>query len=223
MSEPVTSGHSGSPAAVARARLDDLQHIQRRRKQIIRLGAVALLALAVTSQAVMPPDSLGRDMIEGIGIAAIVLCIFGRGWCALYIGGRKKTELVMTGPYSMCRNPLYVFSIIGAFGAGAQSGSIMMALIFAIGCWWVFRSVVRHEERLLRDRFGVLFARYENYTPRFCPTWYRWQDEETLVCHPSLYLCTMRDALWFLISVPVFAGVKLMQEQGWVTPLIMLP
>ena len=50
-------------------------------------------------------------------------------WSSLYIAGRKGRELVTVGPYSTCRNPLYFFSIVGAAGMGAQSGSLTLGLI----------------------------------------------------------------------------------------------
>ncbi|WP_231959841.1 methyltransferase family protein [Thalassospira indica] len=162
-------------------------------------------------------------MIEAVGLFAIYVCIIGRGWCSLYIGGRKKTELVTTGPYSSCRNPLYLFSIIGAFGVGAQTGSIVLASLFAGVCWMVFRNVVLQEEVLLSERFGKAFRRYQNTVPRFRPTWFRWRDEETLLCKPSLFLTTTRDAMWFLAAGPVLEGIKVMQEKGWLAPLIYLP
>ena len=87
----------------------------------------------------------------------------------------------------------------------------------------VFRNVVLQEEVLLSERFGKAFRRYPNIVPRFRPTWFRWQDEETLLCKPSLFLTTTRDAMWFLAAGPVLEGIKVMQEKGWLTPVIYLP
>ncbi|MGU9537294.1 methyltransferase family protein, partial [Proteus mirabilis] len=84
--------------------------------------------------------------VEHLGMVAIMVCVLGRAWCALYIGGRKKQEIVTSGPYSLCRNPLYVFSVIGAFGVGAQTGSLSVGLAFALACWGVFLIVARREE-----------------------------------------------------------------------------
>tara|TARA_R110002049_G_scaffold75862_7_gene195209 strand:- start:24068 stop:24784 length:717 start_codon:yes stop_codon:yes gene_type:complete len=203
--------------------VDDLRQIQRRRKLVLRIGVVMLLVLVAGSQSMAAREGYVHQMITTIGVVAIAICIFGRGWCSLYIGGRKRTELVTRGPYSICRNPLYVFSFIGAFGCGAQTGSVVMGFIFALGCWLVLRSVVLREEAMLAERFGVVFTRYQNTVARFRPTWFRWQDENKLICQPSSYLATTRDALWFLIAIPVFEGVKLLQDHGWLMPQIRLP
>jgi protein-S-isoprenylcysteine O-methyltransferase Ste14 len=55
----------------------------------------------------------------------------GRTWCSLDISGRKKRELVTVGPYALVRNPLYIFTLLEAFGIGAQSGSMLSAGWFA--------------------------------------------------------------------------------------------
>lgn len=216
-----SSSHARSAKAAPSS--EDLQRIQRKRKLVLRIGVVGLLALVAVSQSMASRHGELHDMIEALGLAAIAVCIFGRGWCSLYIGGRKKTELVTTGPYSMSRNPLYVFSFIGAFGVGAQTGSLLMGLLFSVLCWLVFRSVVLREEAMLAERFGRAFGRYVNTVPRFRPTWFRWRDEETLVCKPALFLTTTRDAIWFLAAAPVFEGVKLLQDHGWLKPMIWLP
>jgi protein-S-isoprenylcysteine O-methyltransferase Ste14 len=36
-----------------------------------------------------------------------------RLWCSLYISGYKNSQLITSGPYSLCRNPLYFFSFVG--------------------------------------------------------------------------------------------------------------
>src|SRR5262245_55058372 len=90
-----------------------------------------------------------HEMLEWLGILAIIVCILGRTWCSLYIGGRKIVQFVSHGPYSVSRNPLYFFSIVGAFGVGAQLGSVVAGLVCAALAWMVFYVVVLQEEKLL--------------------------------------------------------------------------
>ena len=144
------------------------------RVQIVRkliLGVailIGVLMFAVTNST-HPIGKPAREMIEWAGIAAIVVCILGRTWASLYIGGRKIEQFVTDGPYSVTRNPLYLFSIIGAAGAGAQLGSVLPALIFGLFTWIVFHFVVLQEESLLARLYGAEYEAYLRRVPRFCP------------------------------------------------------
>ncbi|MGH6755423.1 MAG: methyltransferase family protein, partial [Bradyrhizobium sp.] len=95
-----------------------------RRIALAVLGAVGFVVLLFTDSIWQTSANSGIDeTIESVGLVLIAIAIVGRTWCSLYIGGRKKQVIVEDGPYSICRNPLYVFSFIGAAGAGAQFGA----------------------------------------------------------------------------------------------------
>ena len=107
-------------------------------------------------------------MIEWIGVVAIVVCIFGRTLCSFYKDGRN--DLVTEGPYSVTRNPYYYFSILGAGGAGAQTGSVVSGLIFGVMAWIVFYVLVRQEERTMTERYGAAFASNKSRCHDCCRT-----------------------------------------------------
>ena len=152
-----------------------------------------------------------------------MVCVLGRAWCSLYIGGRKKQEIVTSGPYSLCRNPLYVFSFIGAFGIGAQTGSLTVGATFAVACWIVFRIVASREESFLTSAFGETYRSYVVRTPRFVPNLRLWRDEAELSVRPAFFRRTVRDGLVFLLALPVFEGLEHLQNLGWLDALIALP
>lgn len=168
-------------------------------------------------------DETIHDAIEWLGLGLIILCILGRTWCALYIGGRKTVELVDIGPYSITRNPLYVFSIIGAFGAGAQLGSFVVALAAASIAAIVFVFVVWKEEQFLLERFGAPFREYMARVPRFIPNPRLWRGVETLSVRPSRILMTFVDATLFLIAIPLAEGFEYLQAVGYLPVLFYLP
>ena len=126
-----------------------------------------------------------HEMIEAIGVVLIGAAILGRLWCTLYIGGRKSDMVVQTGPYSIMRNPLYFFSAIGAAGVGAQSGSIIVALVFGLLCTLAFLIVIRREEGFLSGQFGADYQDYLNSVPRFFPNVRMFRDEATLSVLPQ--------------------------------------
>ena len=181
---------------------------------------VSVLAMFTTSEWGEGPVHAG---VEALGLGAIVICIVGRAWCSLYIGGRKKAEIVDTGPYSISRNPLYVFSYVGAFGIGAQTGSVVLALMFTALTIVVFHYTIKREEAWLLNAFGETYADYRACVPKCGPAFRLWRDEADLVVRPQFFVTTLRDGLVFLLAVPVFEGIGMLQHLGWLAPLIRLP
>lgn len=200
----------------------DLGRVQRIRKLAMGLGIVAVIAVAMLTRSTWGGGSF-HEAVEAFGLAMIAVCIVGRGWCSLYIGGRKKAEIVDRGPYSVSRNPLYVFSFIGAFGVGAQTGSVTLALLFLALTWVVFWFTVKREEAWLSEAFGADYAAYVARTPRFGPDFSKWKDEGILEVRPRFFLTTLRDGLVFILAVPLFESVEYLQNIGWIAHVLNLP
>jgi protein-S-isoprenylcysteine O-methyltransferase Ste14 len=135
-------------------RSDELRRLKHRRKQVLVVGiafGAALLTIVDSSwRSEWPRVHRG---IQWTGLMLILVCIFGRTWCTLYIGGMKLRALVTKGPYSVVRNPLYLFTLLGAGGIGALSGSVSMAALCIAFAALVFTSVVRREEEFLLATF----------------------------------------------------------------------
>lgn len=201
----------------------DLQAVQRVRKVAVLAALVGLTGLTLVSQSIGGLESRLEETVEAVGLAAIVFAIVGRAWCSLYIGGRKKAEIVSRGPYSITRNPLYVFSFFGAFGVGAQSGSLTIAALFMLTSYAVFFLTVRREEAWLGATFGAEYEAYKARTPRFLPRFSLWRDETELSVRPSFFLTTIRDGLVFLLAIPLFELIDVAQAQGWLKVLAYLP
>ena len=200
----------------------DLQKVQKVRKIALLIGLIAVVGLAFVTRSSWGDGSL-HEGLEAVGLGLIVICIVGRAWCSLYIGGRKKAEIVDRGPYSISRNPLYIFSFMGAFGVGAQTGSLTLAALFLILTVAVFYATVRREEAWLSEAFGPTYAVYCARTPRFWPDFSKWRDEGMLEVKPQFFLTTLRDGLVFLLAVPLFESVEKLQNIGWLAALIHLP
>jgi protein-S-isoprenylcysteine O-methyltransferase Ste14 len=91
-------------------------------------------------------------------------------WLRAYAAGyvRKNRELTRTGPYAYTRNPLYLGSMLIAFGfaAAAASWVILIALtaLFAV----IYLPTIRSEETYLREHFPD-FDAYAAKVPRLLP------------------------------------------------------
>jgi protein-S-isoprenylcysteine O-methyltransferase Ste14 len=106
----------------------------------------------------------------------------------------KQRELVTKGPYSLVRNPLYLFTLLGAGGIGALSGSITLAgacRAFAAG---VFRPIVRREEEFLLATFPHEYPAYAARVPSLLPRFSGWQQADQLIVKPRLVHRTCFDA-----------------------------
>ncbi|MGS1116750.1 methyltransferase family protein [Castellaniella sp. UC4442_H9] len=189
--------------------------------QVLRLRA--LTVLGVLAVAVLPwvgsawPESgwVNRSL-EWLGLALILVAILGRTACMLYLGGRKGADLVAEGPYSVSRNPLYVFSILAVLGIGLQTGSLVVGGVLALAAFAVFRWIVIEEERLLQAAFGTRFDAYCVRVPRFWPRRGVWRSPRHVMVDLHGVWKTVRDALPYFLAVPVFEAIEVAQANGWV-------
>jgi protein-S-isoprenylcysteine O-methyltransferase Ste14 len=211
-----------SRPTAAEATPDSLSGVQQRRKRIVLVSGILLLVALLFSDSLWRSGGFVHESIEMMGYALIFLCIAGRSWCSLYIGGRKKTQLVEDGPYSVSRNPLYLFSVLGGIGIGLQAGSVTAGLVCGLFVFVIFNTVIQREEVFLISRFPD-FAAYATRVPRWWPRLSRWQSSEELLVRPRFVLVTFRDALAFLAAIPVLEAMEWAQVSGWLPVLLHLP
>lgn len=200
-----------------------LERVQRTRKLILMLALLAAAALLAVSRSWAPAGGFLHEGLKFAGVLLIFSCIAGRLWSSLYVAGRKKLELVQVGPYSISRNPLYLFSIIGAAGIGAQTGSLTVLIAAGLICAGVFSSVIAKEEVFLRGRFGAEFDAYCARTPRLLPNLSNLRTAPERTINPQLIMRNFRDSAMFLLAVPAIAVIKLLQDTGWLPVWFVLP
>ncbi len=195
---------------------------QRARKIALRMLIAALLLAMPFVQSSFVYEEL-HHTLESIGQLLILSGIMGRAWCTMHIGGQKFTELVTAGPFSVSRNPLYVFSLIATFGAGLQTGSLLFAALATFGVWIVIDATVRKEEAALSARFKDAYAAYCARTPRYGPRLSSWRGEDTVLVTMPLFYKTLLDGLLFYLIVPVAEFIDWLQALGYLPVLLKLP
>ncbi|QIB34379.1 methyltransferase family protein [Ancylobacter pratisalsi] len=203
----------------------DIAAVQTSRKLVLYVLGAAAVGVLLFGSSLWSDEGDGNlhEMIETAGFGLILVAIIGRTWCSLYIAGRKKATIVDVGPYSVVRNPLYVFSFIGAAGAGAQFGSFSAAIAAALITVLVFAVVVRKEERFLGEKFGEPYFTYKARVPRFVPNFGLWKNVDSLDIRPQLVVRTFIDACVFLAAIPLAEGIEMAQNQGILPILWMVP
>lgn len=200
----------------------DLVGQQWQRKLMVVAAIAVGLALLMTMQPASPEGASWHETVERSGGILVLVGILGRTWCAMYIGGNKLTRLVTNGPYSVTRNPLYLFSAIAAFGVGAQHGSAIFAMLCAAMTIAIFALVISHEERALSERFPDEFPRYKASVPRLVPALCRWQDADTMLVRPAMVHRTFRDATLFAFAAAALKGLEGLRDAAGAAPLFRL-
>lgn len=201
----------------------NLSSVQNIRKAVLLAAILCGVGFMLVGDSRWPSGSFVHETVEWLGLILIVACIIGRMFCTLYIGGRKIDRLTTEGPYSVTRNPLYAWSVVGAAGAGAQLGSVALAFAAGLVVYFVFLLVVFKEERVLSDRFGEKYRAYLDRVPRFWPDFSLWRDVDKVEVSPRLVRATALDACVFLLSIPLAEGVEFLHDMGWLPTLFTLP
>jgi protein-S-isoprenylcysteine O-methyltransferase Ste14 len=191
---------------------DTLSTTQSRRKRNIRFVFVLALPFFLIASGPWSVGSWQREGTEHFGMMLIIIAILGRSWCTLYIGGRKVRQLVTVGPYSLTRNPLYLFSLLAVVGIAAQTGSLAISAISAVLTIAIFMPVIQKEEAELLRLHGRRFELYRLDVPRFVPRLSNWTDAAELAIDPDRWRRTVLDSLVFLFLVSLLRGIGHVQE-----------
>lgn len=185
-------------------------------------AVVAILALCIT-QPEMPQESLTRTMLLWLGYVLVIVGAFGRVYCSAFIGGRKNKRVIRSGPFSVVRNPLYVFSFLATLGIGLQSGMLSVALLLALVYMLYYPWVVKREEAFLRHKFDESYEEYLREVPRWIPNLKLWNEPAESECKPRYIRETMRDALVFFLPFPAFTIIALLQAHEILPIWLTLP
>jgi protein-S-isoprenylcysteine O-methyltransferase Ste14 len=212
---------SSDVARVGTINMPNLVQVQVMRKVVLFMAALLILLVMIFSHA--DAENMTRYTVEHLGWTLIAICILGRTWCGLYIGGQKNKSIVRLGPYSVVRNPLYVFSIMGAIGIGLCSGSVISGLFLGLLVSAVFHIVIQYEEQHLTSRLGPDYRRYVAEVPRWLPNFKRWQDAKVFEVSPHLVTKIFFDALIFALAIPFFEVLERLQDNGLVPILLRMP
>jgi len=153
---------------------------QPRRKPVISLIGPSRAGFALqSSAAVIPwllrcPPSQARDKAAmalvpvSVAFGSIAVSALGKQWripAALI----QDHELIQAGAYAVVRHPVYLsffgMTLAGALAASGWRVAFLSTALFVTGT----EIRVKAEERLLGERFGEEFVRYQQGVPAYLP------------------------------------------------------
>lgn len=189
---------------------------------LTRLFLFLLAGLVLISRSHWQP---GPWALTGMLLAALLLvsaAVAGRMWCSLYIAGHKNALLVQEGPYSMSRNPLYFFSLLGALGIALTTCTLTFPFLVILAFAAYYPAIILREEQELRKRHGAALDSYLNTVPTFFPRPALFHQPETYEVKPRIFLNHLGSAVWFILAPGVIQLLKAAQHAGHLPALLTL-
>jgi protein-S-isoprenylcysteine O-methyltransferase Ste14 len=145
-------------------------------------------------------------LAQSAGFLLVAGAVLGRLWVTLFIAGRKDAQLVREGPFSLCRHPLYLGSIIGALGIGLTTLSLVLAIALPLMVGAIVFAAARREDAALLAAHGDDWRRYRDSVRAFWPARSRRKMPESVAVPPAIYRKAFLDAasflgLWLLVML----------------------
>jgi len=192
-------------------------HIFRKARTLIsRFFSIIVVVLLIISTSQWE-GSYWDGIIFFAGTVLVAAAIIGRLWCTVYIAGYKSDTLVTVGPYSMCRNALYFFSLLGMTGVGLASETFTIPLLMLLFYSIYYPFTIAYEERKLARIHGNAFVEYCTATPRFIPSFKSFKEPAEYKVNPVIFRKSMFDASWFLILIGIMEMAESLHKSGVLT------
>ena len=81
--------------------------------------------------------------------------------------GKESTVLVISGPFRLSRNPMYLGFVLILTGLGIFLGSLMPFIVVPVFAVWIDRMFIQVEERMLANKFDAAWLEYREKTRRW--------------------------------------------------------
>lgn len=179
-----------------------------------RVFGIVVLAYIVVAA---PPTYFGTflaELCEVTGFFLLAVATLGRLWSLVFIAGKKNETLLTEGPYSVVRNPLYVFNFLGGIGFGLAVENPWLACLTGICFVIYYPYTVAHEEKYLTSAFGSAYADYCAKTPRWVPNLRLYREPNVLIVYPRHVRHGILDAMWFLWAFLLWEVLEELRQAG---------
>jgi protein-S-isoprenylcysteine O-methyltransferase Ste14 len=105
--------------------------------------------------------------IAGLLFAVWARAHLGRNWSSS-VTIKQGHELIVTGPYSVVRNPIYTGILTGFLGMAIAIGQVrgFITVVLILFAYW---TKLRMEDRWMRSQFGEMYAEYARRTAALVP------------------------------------------------------
>jgi protein-S-isoprenylcysteine O-methyltransferase Ste14 len=145
------------------------------------LFIILYLLLFVPSPPLFSEKVFGTNYYWWSIITGLIITVAGQairgatiGLAYIIRGGKEgkvyAEELVTSGIFSHCRNPLYVGNILMLLGVGVLSNSLLYVAVIMPLFLLIYQAIVLAEENFLRNKFDGAFQQYCSRVNRWIPS-----------------------------------------------------
>jgi protein-S-isoprenylcysteine O-methyltransferase Ste14 len=139
------------------------------------------VALFIPSAPLFSPVVFGANYYLWPVIIGLLITVSGQlirgatiGLAYIIRGGKEgkvyAEDLVTSGIFNHCRNPLYVGNILMLCGVGVLSNSLLYVAVFIPFFLFVYQAIVLAEENFLRSKFSGTYDHYAATVNRWVPS-----------------------------------------------------
>ena len=127
---------------------------------LVGLGLQAFVPIALAPEIRQVARIIGWVLLSaGVAVAAWSLVLF-RTARTTTIPFEEPSALVVSGPYRLSRNPMYLALTLAYLGEAAILGQVWPLVPLVATFVYVNWTVIPFEERRLQETFGDAYARY---------------------------------------------------------------
>jgi len=212
------------PSATVSSLIDNvISYALRNRIVSTRLVASVLVILILITDHIWGELGFLAVFFQTAGLALVATGTLGRLWASMYVSGYKARRLITEGPYSVVRNPLYLFSFLGATGVGFAAESLLITAVIVAAFLLYYPLVVNEEEERLSGLYGEEFAEYVRRTPRFIPNLSLFHEPETYPVNARHYRRAFIDASFFVWSYGLLQLIEKLHKMDILPTLFRIP
>jgi protein-S-isoprenylcysteine O-methyltransferase Ste14 len=184
---------------------------------------ISTIIVSAISASLFPDETSMHDLFDQLGYLLVSICVVGRVYSTAFLGGFKNDMLITSGPFSVVRNPLYTFSLIGVLGIGLMSSHITAMIFLPVAFLLMYHSLIKREEEFLTETFGEEYIAYCKRTPRLIPNFKLYHAPDTVPMTPKYLNKALRDSCFWLAIFPIIELFEQLQDLGYLKPLFFLP
>lgn len=196
-------------------------NIYKIRGKLSRIVCIALLAIVFLFGSHWENTVLG-DFLFILGVFLIAFATIGRVWCTFFIAGYKTKILVTEGPYSMCQNPLYFCSFVGAIGVGFLTETFTMPIVIAAFFGLYYPGIIKMEQKRLRKVHGQFLDDYQKKVPVFWPSLANYNEPKDYLADPVIFRKHLMDSVIFIMMIAVAEAAEMLHLHNVVDILFTL-